>query len=134
MSTKPAAPITAAQSAAVLGQDLPFWYPINVALGAGLGGFGSVTMDNDADFELREIIANSTGRFTVALLDRFTSRPMMPTTINDQNVFGTAQLPFILPIPYIILRTSTIAATLLDLSGNPNAVQLILWGYKKFGS
>jgi len=130
----------------VLGQDLPFWYPINVVLTANQAGvIGTVTIDNDADFELREIIASSTGTFQVALVDRYTSRPLMPTNvlnnnnvnvfgINNVNLFGTAQLPFILPIPYILLRTSTVQATFLDTSAGGNTIQLILWGYKKFGS
>src|SRR5258708_29247070 len=103
MSSKVAAPVSAAAAAMVLGQDLPFWYPINVTLTANQAGVaGTVTTDNDADFELRELIATSTGAFSLTLLDRYTSRPMMPSNINSANVFGTAQLPFILPIPYIL--------------------------------
>jgi len=126
--------ISAAQKAMVLGQDLPFWYPINVALTANQTGVqGTVTMDNDADFELRELLATSTGIFSVTLIDRYTSRPMMTAPINNLNMFGTAQLPFILPIPYTLLRTATLAVTFNDLSAAPNTIQLAFWGYKKFG-
>lgn len=147
MSSQPsAAQVAAAKSAMVLGQDLPFWYPINVVLTANQAGVnGTVTIDNDADFELREILASSTGVFQISLVDRFTSRPLMPTNvlnnlntnifgINSVNIFGTAQLPFILPIPYMLLRASTIQATFLDTSGAGNTIQVVLWGYKKFGS
>lgn len=136
--------ITPAERAMVLGQDLPFWYPINLALAASAQSVGTVTMDNDADFELREIIASSTGAFQIQITDRYTSRPMMPFNvpnnaganvfgINNVNLFGTAQLPFILPIPYTLLRTSTLAVTVLDTSAAPNTIQLAFWGYKKFG-
>src|SRR5579864_7915782 len=67
MSTSAPAVSAAARSAAVLGQDLPFWYPINVTLTANQSGIaGNVTTDNDADFELRELIASSTGALHVA--------------------------------------------------------------------
>lgn len=137
--------ISAAQKAMVLGQDLPFWYPINVALTANQSGVvGAVTMDNDADFEIRELIALSTGAFQIQITDRYTSRPMMPFGltdntgatvfgINSANLFGTAQLPFILPIPYTLLRTATLACAFKDMSAAPNTIQVVFWGYKKFG-
>lgn len=147
MSTSATAAASAAnRSAAVLGQDLPFWYPINVTLTANQSGIaGNVTTDNDADFELRELIASSTGAFQIQLTDRFTSRPLLPANlvdntgaqvfgVNSVNLFGTAQLPFILPIPYILLRQSTVVGSFKDLSGAPNTIQVVLWGYKKFGS
>jgi hypothetical protein len=147
MSTSATAAASAAsRSAAVLGQDLPFWYPINVTLTANQSGIaGNVTTDNDADFELRELLASSTGAFQVQLTDRYTSRPLLPQNLTDNagnqvfgvnsvNIFGTAQLPFILPIPYILLRQSTVAGLFKDLSGAGNTIQVILWGYKKFGS
>ena len=137
--------ITAAQKSAVLGQDLPFWYPINVALTANQSGVsGNITMDNDADFELRELLATSTGSFQIQITDRYTSRPLMPFNsldntnaavfgINNANIWGTAQLPFILPIPYTLLRASTLACTFKDTSAAPNTIQIVFWGYKKFG-
>lgn len=145
-SAASAATVAAAKSAAVLGQDLPFWYPINVTLTANQSGIaGNVTTDNDADFEWRELIASSTGPFQIQLTDRYTSRQLLPQNVSDNlgnqvfginsaNLFGTAQLPFILPIPYIILRASTIAGSFKDISGAGNTVQVVLWGYKKFGS
>ena len=140
-----AAQTSAAARMAVLGQDLPFWYPINATLTANQSGItGIVTIDNDADFEMRELIASSTGSFQIQLVDRYTSRPLMPFNIpdnagnivfgiNNANIWGTAQLPFILPIPYMLLRTATLAATFKDTSGAGNTIQLIFWGYKKFG-
>jgi hypothetical protein len=116
--------------------DLPFWYPINppslTALQANVQA--NVVIDNDADFEWRWIVASSVGTYSVSLVDRFTSRPLMPSNINGENIAGTAQLPFILPKPYLIRRTSTIAASFTDRSGGgANVIQFALVGYKLAG-
>jgi hypothetical protein len=129
-STPPkASPLTDSQLA---GQDLHFWYPITpAALTANQQGvIANVTVDNDSDFEWRWIVASSTGLFSVTLLDRFTSRPLMPSAINGENIAGTAQLPFTLPKPYLIRRTSTVSATFNDRSGAGNTIQFALIGYK----
>jgi len=112
--------------------DLPFWYPINPPqLTANQQGVaGSVQIDNDSDFEWRWIVANSTGLFSLTLIDRFTARPLMPSAINGENIAGTAQLPFVLPKPYLIRRTSSIAAQFNDRSGALNTIQFALVGYK----
>lgn len=113
-------------------QDLLFWYPINppalTALQVGVAA--QVVIDNDADFEWRWIVANSTGLYSVTLTDRFTSRPLMSAAINGENIAGTAQLPFILPKPYLLLRTSTISAAFTDRSNAGNTIQFALVGYK----
>lgn len=114
-------------------QDLPFWYTIQPAAALTalqLGVVASVQIDNDADFEWRWLIANSTGSFSVTLLDKYTSRPLSTVPINNVNLFGTAQLPFILPKPYTLRRNSTMQATLNDTSNAGNTIQLCLVGYK----
>jgi hypothetical protein len=112
--------------------DLIFWYPINpVQLTANQQGVqASVQIDNDSDFEWRWIVANSTGLFSVTLLDRFTARPLMPSAINGENIAGSAQLPFVLPKPYLLRRTSSILGTFNDRSGALNTIQFALVGYK----
>jgi hypothetical protein len=117
-------------------EDLVFWYPINppqlTALQANVPS--SVIIDNDADFIWDRIIASSTGIFSVGLIDRFTSRPLMPDPsggkINSENIVGTAQLPFWLPKPYLIRRTSAVSASFTDRSGALNTIQFCLVGYK----
>jgi hypothetical protein len=113
-------------------QDLPFWYPLAPpALTAlQLGVTATVTIDNDADFEWRWIIASSTGPFSVTLTDRFTTRPLMTVPINSVNIAGTAQLPFILPKPYLLRRTSSIVGVFNDTSDAGNTIQFCLVGYK----
>ena len=112
--------------------DLIFWYPINPPqLAANAQNVaGNVQIDNDSDFEWRFIMASSTGLFSLTLIDRFTSRPLMPSAINGELVAGTAQLPFILPKPYLLRRTSSILGQFNDRSGAPNTIQFALGGYK----
>lgn len=122
--------------------DLPFWYPANVTLTPGQTGVNAViTMDNDADFEWRWIIASSilangnAGLFSITLIDRFTSRPLMTpgVPINGENIAGSAQLPFILPKPYLLRRTSSILLQFNERSnvgGQNNSTQFNLVGYK----
>jgi hypothetical protein len=123
--------------------DLPFWYPAPVTLTSGQQNLNAtITIDNDADFEWRWIIASSilsngsAGLFSVTLIDRFTSRPLMSPgiPINGENIAGSAQLPFILPKPYLLRRTSSILLQFNERSvpggGVTNSVQFNLVGYK----
>ncbi len=121
------------QGVASLGlDDLPFWYvlaPPQLAANAA-GVVATVQIDNDSDFEWRWIIANATGLFSVTLLDQFTSRPLSTVAINGENISGTAQLPFLLPKPYLLRRTSVLRGTFNDRSAAPNTIQFALVGYK----
>jgi hypothetical protein len=113
--------------------DQLFWYVLNPAqLTANqLGVISTVTIDNDADFEWRWIIGSSTGLFSVELKDLFAGgAPLMPSPINGENFQGTAQLPFVLPKPYPLYRTSSIQGKFNDRSGAPNTIQTCLVGYK----
>jgi hypothetical protein len=136
MSPTPAMPLTPGMRASLPGlpksTDLPFWYPLNppalTALQANVPA--SVVVNNDADFEWRWIIGNSTGLYSVQLVDNYTTRPLMQAYINAENMVGTAQLPFILPKPWVLRRTSSISALFTDRSGAGNTIQLCLVGYK----
>ena len=111
--------------------DLIFWYPINVVLTALQQLLaGTVQIDNDANFECRWFISSQTGLYSATFTDRLRSRPLMPSNINVENLAGTAQLPFILPRPLILLRTAVIAGQFTDRSNAPNTVQFCFAGYK----
>jgi hypothetical protein len=114
--------------------DLAYFYPLSVTLTANGTAVATVTIDNDADFLWDRIIASSTGLYSVQLTDRFSSRPLMPVNINGENLAGTAQLPFWLPVPYKIRRNSTIQGSFTDRSGAGNTVQFVLAGRKQSGS
>lgn len=113
-------------------QDLLYWYPIlPPQLTANQQGvIASVAIQNDAEFEWRWIIANATGLYSVSLTDGYTARPLMLSAINSENIAGSAQLPFLLPKPYVLHRTSTINAIFNDRSGANNSIQFCLVGYK----
>jgi hypothetical protein len=112
--------------------DQLFYYPISPPqLTANqLAVLATVTIDNDADFEWRWIIASSTGLYSVELQDNYAASPLMPSAINGENLAGTAQLPFVLPKPYPLYRTTTMKAKFNDRSGANNTIQFILAGYK----
>jgi len=111
--------------------DLIFWYPINVVLTSlQAGAIASVQIMNDADFECRWIISSQTGLWQATLFDTLRSRPLMPSDINSENLAGTAQLPFILPKPWKLMRTATVKGTFTDRSVAGNTIQLCLVGYK----
>ena len=112
--------------------DMLFHYPINpVQLTANqLGVLASVTIDNDSDFLWDRIVASATGLYSVEVTDRFTSRPLQTGPINGENYAGTAQLPFWLPKPYLVRRTSSIQGKFNDRSGSNNTIQFDLVGLK----
>jgi hypothetical protein len=128
-----AMPSTARRAAIVLGQDLPTWFPINAQLGANAQGVKNVIqIDNGGEFELRSIIATSTGLFGVTLTNNKIKRPLMPSPIDSELIAGNAQQPGFLPVPWRIERTSILEAQFFDRSGAPNTIQLCLQGYTKF--
>lgn len=111
--------------------DLIFWYPINVVLTALQAGLGAnVQIDNDADFECRWFISSQTGIYSATLFDRLRARPLMPSNINGENLAGTAQLPFLLPKPLMLLRTAVINGSFTDRSNAGNTIQFCFAGYK----
>lgn len=113
--------------------DQLFWYLFSPPqLTANQQGvLATVTIDNDADFRIRWIIANSTGLFSVEIKDLYAGgAPWMPTPVNGENFAGTAQLPFVLPKPYPVYKGSSLQAKFNDRSGAPNTIQLCLVGYK----
>jgi hypothetical protein len=124
------------QGAGAISGDLTdqlFWYlftPPQLAANQ-LGVLSTLTIDNDADFRIRWIIGSSTGLFSVEVKDLYAGgAPWMPTPVNGENFMGTAQLPFVLPKPYPVYKTSSLQAKFNDRSGAPNTIQLTLVGYK----
>lgn len=88
--------------------------------------------DTDADFEWIYSTASSSGLFSAAPQDMATGRNLSQTNVNGELLFGTAQLPFVHPEPYIISRGSAFKYTLNDRSGANNTIAITLHGYKLF--
>jgi hypothetical protein len=125
----------AAAAAAGAFNDLPFWYLLNPpALTANQQNIGaSFQVDNDSDFLWDRLVSAATGIYSVYIIDRYTSRPLSPSPaspIDIENLAGIAALPFWLPKPYLIRRTSTIQAIFNDRSGAGNTIQLAFVGLK----
>ncbi len=93
----------------------------------------SLQIQNDSDFVCDRFIASSTGIFSVFFTDQFSARPLMPSQNNPifgENIAGTAQLPYWLPKPWLLKRTSTVQAIFTDRSNAGNTIQFVLAGYK----
>jgi hypothetical protein len=108
--------------------------PANVVLTALQAGLiAQVQIANDSNFLCDRFVAASTGTFSIAMTDQFSSRPLQPSTSNPifgENIAGTAQLPAWLPKPWLLKRTSTVTALFTDRSNAGNTVQFGLVGYK----
>lgn len=89
-------------------------------------------LDQDADLEVIDYIANSTGLFSLQIFDPSTGRQLSNSAVNGENGTGTAQLPRRLIEPYVWGRSSTIKIVLNDRSGAGNTVQLVFSGYKLY--
>jgi len=87
----------------------------------------------DSDFEWIWIVGSSTGAFTILLNDSSTGRNLASAPVLSQNFMGTAQLPFPLVEPYLLARSTTITAALVDTSNVAgNTINIVFRGYKLF--
>ena len=119
---------------------VPDAYVISAALTAGQTLQFTVQIQQKADFEWVNRIANSTGAFRVQLQDAATGRNLITNnppagsaiaanSVNAANYFGTAQLPNPLLQPYVFARASAILVTLIDTSAAPNNIEINFDGF-----
>lgn len=92
---------------------------------------GSLQIDARADFEWVWGVATSTGTFTTILTDK-SDRPLQSDAVNNANQWGTAQLPFTLPVPMVLPMKTSVKFTITDTSNAPNTVQIALVGYELY--
>lgn len=92
----------------------------------------TLQIDQDSDFEWIWTVGDRTGAYKIQLRDGSTGRTLSNTQVNDDNFAGTAQLPFPLVEPYLIARSTSMQATVTDLSNAGNTIQLVFRGYKLF--
>lgn len=77
--------------------------------------------------EAQRIIPN----VAITITDTGSGRQLMPAPIPIPSLFGTGQLPFILPNPRLFMRNSTIQVTFTNLDGtNTYTVRLAFIGFK----
>lgn len=120
---------------------VPWSLQWNAALTSGQTGVPVITQqDSDADFEVIYVVASSilangaAGLFSIQRKDNSTGRNLDSGQVNGELCTGTAQLPHVLPEPYIISRTGTFQLTFNERSvaGVVNNVQVVMHGYKLF--
>lgn len=123
----------------------PFTY---VAEFLPLASLAQVNFDNniqnDSDFLLvsvSAVVTDATGQAIVAFfpatiswLDQGAGRQLQSRPEHVSNVFGTAQLPYYLPVPKLIDRGSTFTTQLTSLdTANARNVRISYHGFKLFG-
>jgi hypothetical protein len=57
---------------------------------------------------------------------------MSRTGINNANIFGTAQNPFILRRPFPMPNNCSLLNKIANMTTNTNAVQLVFYGMKRY--
>lgn len=97
-----------------------------------------ITFDGDAPFVITRLSANSTGVFRFRLGDNEghwyigagRNSGSSQNRVRSENLFGTAALPFLLPVPIVIPPNGNIIYDIQDISAAENAIELAFVGYK----
>ena len=100
----------------------------------------SIQIQEKADFEWVNRIAtpSAAGQFRVNITDGRIGRTLirstnpganLPNSINNENYFGTAQLPNPFVQPYTFFRSSTIQVTIQNTSGGGLTGQIVFEGF-----
>ena len=121
-----------------------YLYPIQfLSVAAAATATGSLQFQNDAPFFTLQIVGSA---YTVAtppalvanpsvlvnIIDSGSNFPLTASPVNLDQMSGTAQLPYVLPMPYMFNRNSTVT---FQVTNNYNAtlsIYIVLGGYKKF--
>lgn len=124
------------------GQDF-FTYAIGLASGSTLAPAGSTTLtfnvDGESDFfwdkaTVNALVASDGTSYSadlkpavyITIVDTISQRPLMNNPVPIGNLFGTGQLPFILPIRKLFFSKATVKLTLQNFSDNSTYSQLDL--------
>ena len=110
-----------------------FLYSNAIALTANQRTTLEIKTMQDCIFVVQTLMAKSTGRFQSRFLEDGSGNNWQNTLITDTLVFGTAQLPNVLMTPVPLYSSSSVVLDILDTSGAPNAVEVVLGGYKLAG-
>ncbi|MDE2233833.1 MAG: hypothetical protein KGJ90_07070, partial [Patescibacteria group bacterium] len=121
-----------------------YLYPVQ-ALSLAAAGVATVNLQfqNDAPFYCLQIVGEAYTTATppalvsnpsvlVNIIDSGSNFPLFASPVNMEQMSGTAQLPYVLPMPYRFNRNST---AVFQITNNYNAtlsIYLVLGGYKKF--
>jgi len=115
-------------------------------LAGGESGSGSINIQADSDFQIQKMTyfatitnANQTDAtrviplVTTVITDQGSGRQLMNDAVAISNMFGTGEIPFILPTPKIVQARSTINVDVNNLtSGTTYDIRLSFIGTKLF--
>lgn len=115
-------------------------------LTSGASASGNINIQADSDFVVQKLayqadIANATVTdssrvvplVTVLVTDQGSGRQLMESAVPIPSLFGTGELPFILPQPKLFLARSTIAVQVSNYSSATDYnIRLSFIGYKVF--
>lgn len=117
---------------------------LNVTVNTGTGN-GQIQLQNDADFYMTQIKAavfdHTAGTIidealvTLQITDGGSNFPLFFAPEAISLVSGSAQLPYVLPVPYRFRKASTIVFAVADIraaGGHNSDIYITLAGYKKF--
>jgi hypothetical protein len=105
-----------------------FEYADTLVLGANAQGKSTIAINAGADFRVRYLLAFSTGPFTAQIFNGSSRRPFSSVPVHRDLLFGTAQNPFYLLVPYTFPQGVQIETTLQDLSGAQNTIWIAFGG------
>lgn len=120
-------------------------YPADyVGIAASATQSQDVKISDDADFILvlqMATVSNAAqttfftpAPFTVSIKDAGAGRDLVSAPVHLNNLFGTAQMPFVLPQPKLLFRASTYTVTITNLdAAAAYTVRLGFSGYKVYG-
>lgn len=92
----------------------------------------NIKLQADSYFQIQKIMAYATGNFEARLSDTATGKTWSDRFIRQNNQFGTAQRPRVLPFPKTLDPNTTVQCEVRDLSGSANEVEIVLEGVKKY--
>ena len=109
----------------------PFFYPISSgALLANATNFPvPVTISQNPFLWMAIVQASATSNsYSISFRDVQRGFDFMPAPVLSAGIVGTAQNPNYLLQPYLFELQSQIQFNFNELSGNPNTINLVLWG------
>lgn len=105
-------------------------------LANGMAAQNNILIEADSAFRVNKLsLATRTGSpayASVLIRDGGSGRQLSNQPVYLGALFGTADNPFILPVPRIFAPRSTIQFQLTNLDNNPLSVQLVLHGAKVY--
>lgn len=104
----------------------------------------TLQIEPEADFEWIALVSTQTGAFATTMKDGSSGRAYESAATNaattvtqtgavtNGNRFGTASLPFRLPVPEVLPMKSVLSGLIIDLSVATNTIQASIVGYNLY--